>query len=89
MGDPPGTLNTWHLYNVSSAPGSWTARFDGSTLFHSDENTVTFTQYPYLGMSPSGIFLNGEVAEVLMYNTVLSPEMRDLVQGYLQDKYGL
>jgi prepilin-type N-terminal cleavage/methylation domain-containing protein len=89
VGDPPGTLNTWHMYNVSTAPGSWTARFDGSVLFHSDENTVTFTEYPYLGMSPSGIFLNGEIAEVIMYNSVLSPEMRELVQGYLQEKYGL
>lgn len=89
VGDPAGTLNTWHIYNVSTAPDSWTARFDGSVLFHSDENTVTFTHYPYLGMSPSGIFLNGEIAEVIMYNSVLSPEMRELVQGYLQEKYGL
>lgn len=89
VGDPPGLLSDWHIYNVSTAPNEWIARLDGTTLYSAGSNTVGFTAYPALGMSSSGIFLNGEVAEVLVYDSVLTPEMRSLIMVYLRDKYAL
>lgn len=37
----------------------------------------------------SGGFLNGDVAEVIVYNTALSTENRQLLETYLMTKYGI
>ena len=90
LGNPPGVINAWHLYNASTAPGSWIARKDGVQFFSTGTNTVSFGSAPNLGRSmPAGVPFSGAIAEMLIYPSVLSTTTRTAVEGYLQAKYGI
>ena len=39
------------------------------------------------GVPPAGIYLNGSIAEIIIYNRLLSEEERNSVETYLMDKY--
>jgi hypothetical protein len=56
-------------------------------------NTNTSTSSPskhYFGSADSdGGYMSGDIAEVIIYNTVLSTIQRQQVEGYLADKWGL
>lgn len=42
-----------------------------------------------LGQTAYNRFLNGRIAEIILYNRALTPEERNAVGGYLADKYAL
>jgi hypothetical protein len=65
-------------------PWLWTARINGALLLQSSNTTNTFTASPQLG----GSFV-GNIAEMLVFDRVLSPEERDAVGVYLNSKYTL
>jgi alpha-tubulin suppressor-like RCC1 family protein len=77
-----------HLYNVSSKTNEFVTRINGNELFRTDSNTAYFPAGPMLG---GGVYsqhrFGGDVAEVIIFNRVLSPGERDRVQAYLADKY--
>lgn len=83
VGDPPPPLNTFNLYNTSSQSGSWIARMNGAQLFSNSSNTVAWPSAPVVGP------LNGDIAEIMIYDRVLSSTERSAVNGYLAVKYGL
>ena len=86
VGLPPFTLASYALYNVSSQAGQWTARLDGVTLLSSTSNSVAFNTVPYIGSNGS-VGFDGEVAEVIVYNSVLREAQRASVYNYLGNKY--
>lgn len=88
VGAPPSGIAQYGIYNVSSQSGQWTARLDGLTLLNSASNTVAFGSSPHLGHN-SGTGFNGQVAEVIVYNTVLTAAQRATVGQYLESKYNL
>jgi len=94
IGDPTQALDQWHLYNVLSKSGEWTARINGliqkQVTGVSPGFDITST---YLGQSSSYYGgtpkFAGSIAEVIIYDHALSDVERATVEKYLGLKYGL
>lgn len=92
-GNPTPSLASWRLYNVSSAAGAFTTRIDGTQHYTTASSTFSsFSGTPYFGRSNAisgNAYLDGDVAELIIYNSVLSAGDRDDVESYLATLYGL
>lgn len=78
------------LYNSTSISGEWQNRLNGIQLSSTRTNTVSFRSTPLLGKSHHGhLYFNGNIGEVLLYNTKLSTTNRQLVHKYLGDKWNI
>jgi alpha-tubulin suppressor-like RCC1 family protein len=86
-GKAPTNLGEFHIYNVSSKAAEWQARVNGITFYRSTTNTVSFTTVPTIGATTYGF--NGDIAEILVYDRVLTDPERAAVGGYLAKKYAL
>lgn len=42
----------------------------------------------YIGQGVNNTFFNGEIAEILVYNRVLSTNEAAIVESYLRNKFG-
>lgn len=89
--DPGPSLASWRVYEVRSASGAWQPFLDGTSLQASVANTVAFPAATKLGVSDVGstVFLDGDVAEFIFYNRVLSGAEPETVKAYLENKYAL
>lgn len=88
--NPTPALNDWRLYNVSSQNASWIASIDGTASFSDGTNTVTGTPSPLrIGGYGGSVFLDGDIAEVLIYNAILPAGDKSSVHSYLRRKYSL
>jgi len=86
-GIPNVPLSGFNLYNVSSRANDWDARLNGALLYSTSANLVGdrgATANLLLGAG-----FTGDVAEVIIYNQVLTPAQRDAVNTYLSNKYNL
>jgi hypothetical protein len=88
LGSPPQALNQYHIYNVSSKTNEWVARFDGLEEHGETSNTVAFSANPLIGHSNSENFA-GDMAEIIIYDNVLTPSDRKATENYLGSKYAL
>jgi hypothetical protein len=88
VGNPAQPLDQYHVYEVASQSGNWSAWINGMLQSSTTTNTYSTNVYPTLGNSGSYYFA-GDVAEVLVFNRVLSADERDTVNGYLNLKYGM
>lgn len=92
-GNPTPSLASWRIYNISSAAGAWTSRIDGVQHYTTATNTFSsFSGSPYLGRSASlfgDVYFNGHIAEILIFNEVLSAGDRTYVLNGLADIYGI
>ena len=91
VGLAPSGITNYSIYNISMSTvgaGEWTAQFDGLTLKHSTANSPYFPTAPVLG-SDGGLTFDGEIAEVILYNSVLSAAQRATNDQYLTWKYNL
>jgi Bacterial TSP3 repeat len=86
LGNPSQSINQYRLYNVSSKTNDWVARFDGLEEHRETSNTVAFSTNPLIGRSNNENFA-GDMAEIIIYDHVLTPSERDRVQNYLAAKY--
>lgn len=87
-----GSLAAWRLYNVSSALNAWTNRLDGTQVFTTATNTVSGVDPGAIGRTigyNGATYLSGDIAEFIVYNAVLSTNDRNLIGGYVQDRYGI
>ena len=87
LGKPPVDLTQYQLYNISSSSSEWTQRFNGLASYDRLGNTVSFRTNPSLGTG-NGNF-TGDIAEIIVYNAVLTPAQRDTIGTYLGNKYNL
>ena len=93
--NPADALTSWRLYNVASQSADWTSRLDTTQLFNTGTNTVSFPSTPRIGASLDpdttyhSIYLDADIAEFLLYDTVLSVNDRATIQNYLTQKYAL
>ncbi|MCP4363005.1 MAG: hypothetical protein GY796_33790, partial [Chloroflexi bacterium] len=87
----PGTsLAQFNLYNSGSQSGRWTNRLNGSILLDDTAaNTVGFTSAPTLGRSNASTFLDGDIAEAILFNAVLNSAQRTILENYASAKYDL
>jgi hypothetical protein len=92
--------NAWTLYSVVSTTNDWRAYING-LLMHSDNENVYSNVinnsnedgdgYLLIGyqIQNGNHYLNGKVAEVVIYNRVLTTPERLQVQAYLNAKYAI
>ncbi len=85
-GEPAQRIDFFHLYNVSSVSGEWTARLNGKLHYQDANTSVGFTTSPSIGQGGSAYFA-GDMAEVMLFNRVLSAEEREAVGSYLNQRY--
>lgn len=91
------SITDYHLYNVAAGAGEWTARMNGLVAFTSTQNTVplfTSDGYNRIGTGSSNYYsssysFDGDLAELIVFDRVLSSGERDEVYAYLQDRYNL
>lgn len=93
-GNPTLSLAAARIYNVSSAPGAWTARLDGTQLFTTATNTVAFTTVPKLGKGvllagSTHYWLDGDIGELIVFGQVLSSGDRSTVLAGMKAKWGI
>src|SRR5438477_4306254 len=92
LGDPSQPLDQFHLFNVSSKANGWNAWINGLNLLSTTNNRFAYTTGPLLGYSVYYItyyWFARDIAEVLVYNRVLSSDERDAVSSYLNARYAL
>jgi YD repeat-containing protein len=92
LGAPTQDLTGYHVYNASSQTDEWIARLDGGLLFRSGVNTVGFRTNPMLGRTPQfsdNYFFDGDIAEVLVFDHVLSRAERQTVENYFFARYAV
>ncbi len=83
----------WHILNSYSATNNWGTSFDGRLVSSTATNTISFT--PYNGYNAVGAaqngpyYQNGSMAEVILYNRVLTATERIQVNSYQAIKYGI
>jgi hypothetical protein len=92
VGNPSDALTDWHVYNVSSASAAWTSRLDGTVLYTTATNTVSWDTVPKLGIGyTSGADQVGQFyfAELIIYPSVLGTDERTTVLEYLAGRHGI
>jgi hypothetical protein len=87
----PSLSSTYRIYNVTSGSADWRARLDGLVVFTTTSNTVTFrASGTKLGQSNSALYcLDGRVAELFAFDSVLSDSDRFDMFDYLNTRYAL
>lgn len=85
MGNAPISLSQFHIYNVVSQAGEWTARFNGVVRYTTTNNSVAWAPTFYLGTD--GDYFDGDIAEVILFDRALSGDERNTVETYLNQKY--
>jgi len=80
----------WNIYNVHSGAGDWATAFNGETQASSNTNTVSFTGVAnnYIGSNGTNNW-NGNNAETILYDRVLTSTEREQVNTYIALKYGV
>lgn len=84
-----GSLAQWRCYEVRTASGAWSNYLDGTQLHTTGVNTVAWSTTPFIAHTTTNDkFMNGWVAEVIFYSSVLSDSDRwNTVHTYLNNKY--
>jgi len=90
VGNLTPSLASARIWNVNSASGAWSTYLDGTSVFSTGTNTVGMSSTFHVGSNGgSTVFLEGDVAEIVMFNSVLSTGDRQALEGYLAWKWGL
>jgi hypothetical protein len=77
------------LYHVTARDGDWTLRLNGQMQFSTVAGVVAFNADPKLGRGAGGYFLQGDIAEIIAYDRVLTAAERTFIGGYLGSKYAV
>lgn len=64
-------------------------RINGAILHTSNANTVGFPATTYLFRDSDGFYMAGKFYEFIMFNRVLFPGERALVNAYVYARYGI
>jgi hypothetical protein len=88
VGIPAQPLNQYHIYEVASGPNLWSTWINGILQTTSSANTYAIDTTPTLGVS-SSFYFDGDIAEVLIFNRVLSSDERNTIASYLNAKYAV
>lgn len=94
---PSIDIETYHLYNVVSVAGEWTARINGAVEY-TGGNTVGWNSVAgFKGQAMGNTFrevnvhfsFDGVIVETIWFDRKLSAGTRATVHEYLTDKYGI
>lgn len=92
IGSPIQSITNFHLYNVAAWDGTWASRING--ILHYDvrdsQQAYFSSQNVRLGTNSGATnYFAGDIAELIIYSSVLSTTDRETVTSYLLQKYGL
>jgi hypothetical protein len=90
VGNSPYAMSSFHYSNVRSASGSFVWKMNyGGFSYTTGANTVSFTTTPTIGknISGGGYYLVGDIAEMIIYDHVLTGGDRTTVESYIAAKY--
>jgi len=90
-GDPATSLSSLCMYESLSTASKWQARVNGTLLYDAPSGFgVGVPASPIIGGAPSaGIYMDGEIAEVIALNAEASGGERTAFAAYVLDLYGL
>jgi len=85
------TNGSAHVFSARTSASAGVVRIDGNDVGASGVNTLSSNSGNLLlgGRSDNMYYLNGSIAEVIIYNTNLSNEERNAVEQYLADRYNI
>ena len=86
IGDPAPSLAAMRIYNVVSTPTEWTVRLDGAQLFTTATNTFSPFATPRVGISNTGVALDGHLVEFVLC-APLDAVTRQQVVDYLAGRW--
>lgn len=89
--DPGDITTAAFVYEVRTASGEWSNYKDGTQLFTTATNTVTFGSAPKVARSTTNTKkYDGYISEIIFYSRVLddTTERKAVIHAYLNDKYG-
>ncbi|MDR1280966.1 MAG: fibronectin type III domain-containing protein, partial [Opitutaceae bacterium] len=87
-GAAPATPGVNHLYMAGAGAGWWFSEINGAWLASHAGNTVRFPATITLGAADD-LFLEGDIAEILVYDRPLTAAERERAGAYLVQKYAL
>lgn len=90
VGNPTQSLANSRILHIRSAPDDWAYSIDGTDVFTTASNTVSFDNPIYIGRSGNAIYsLDGKIGELIVFNRALTTDERQKVEGYLAWRWGL
>jgi hypothetical protein len=89
VGDPTPSLAAPRVYESISTASKWEARLDGAVLYTTSALGVAVTGAPWIGGMPSGAYMDGQIAEVIVLSAEASAGERTDLAAYMLDRYGI
>lgn len=84
------TDGNFHIFNAKATSGKAVLRIDGNTSYVSQDARSAEISSLILGVRRNGsYYFNGDIAEVIIYNSNLSDAESTLISEYLADKYSI
>jgi hypothetical protein len=87
--NPTPSLTSPFLYNATSVAGEWTNRVNGTQIFTTATNTVSFASSPLLGASNSSTFCQGVIGFFGLLSAKASTTLRSRVNAWVASYYGI
>ncbi len=88
----PGTLSAPHLYNAITTSSEYTMSINGTQLFTTGTNTVSFNTLgveAWIGVNSEGAGSDAYFAEICVYNAKISAGNRTSLKAYFASKYSI
>ncbi|MFA5573964.1 MAG: PKD domain-containing protein [Brumimicrobium sp.] len=79
-------LKSPHLLNISSQD-LFKVNINNTNILTSGTGIVSFPSSTNIGKSNGNYYFDGQFGQILLFNTVLSDSLRNLVYGQMQSKY--
>jgi len=84
------TITNPFVYEVKATGSGWNSFLNGTSQFSNGTNTVAWSSALELGgNSASGVFFDGHVAELALYDHVLTAGERQALISYFNSRYAL
>ncbi len=85
------TTNAWNIIYFTKSSNNWTMNLNGTSASTTMTTSTVLSGNYGIGFNKSGnrAFFNGDIAEVILYNSVLSTSQIQQVQAYLNQKWGI
>jgi hypothetical protein len=93
--DPESDLSIFHLYNAEADSNGWAARINKNIVYSDNANSFPSNNSgKIIGKSTwieegDNYYFNGDLAEIVVYNSVLSFTDRGKVEDYLYSKWAI
>lgn len=84
-----GSLNTFYLWGFAAGSSAMSVRRNGTTIISKTaSSSVSFTTQT-LDVGTGTAFFGGDIAEIIIYNQLLSTTVRQTIERYLIKKWGI